>query len=92
MKRQGLLTHYNGIDIMQTHDYITLHVGSYVHKVVDNHGWSDMHPVALPMAADNDHTRSLDTATLHPQTTLNVKLSNPVNLPIVVPSVNSFGL
>ena len=63
MKRQGLLTHYNGIDILQTRDYITLHVGSYIRRIVDSHGWSDMHPVALPMSADNEHVRLLDTAT-----------------------------
>ena len=31
IKRQGLLTHYHGIDIIQTRHYITLHVGSYIH-------------------------------------------------------------
>ena len=63
MKRQGLLTHYNGIDIIQTRDYITLHVGSYVRRIVASHGWTDMHPVTLPMSADNEHIRLLDTAT-----------------------------
>ena len=63
MKRQGLLTHYNGIDILQTRDYITLHIGSYVRRIVASHGWQDMHSVALPMSADNEHVRLLDTAT-----------------------------
>jgi hypothetical protein len=59
MKRQGLLTHYNGIDIIQTRDYITLHIGSYIRRIVESHGWSDMHKVALPMSADNEHVRLL---------------------------------
>jgi hypothetical protein len=62
MKRQGLLSHYNGIDIVQTRDYVTLHVGSYLRKIISNHGWNDMHRITLPMSADNEHVRSLDTA------------------------------
>jgi hypothetical protein len=62
MKRQGLLSHYNGIDIIQTRDYVTLHVGLYLRKIVSNHGWNDMHRITLPMSADNEHIRSLDTA------------------------------
>jgi hypothetical protein len=64
IKRHDLLTHYNGIDIIQTRDYITLHVGSYIRKIVGNPGWSDMTPITLPsMALDNEHIRSLDLAT-----------------------------
>jgi hypothetical protein len=62
MKRQGLLTHYNGIDIIQTRDYITLHVGSYIRRIIESHGWTDMHRVTLPMSSDNDHIRLLDSA------------------------------
>jgi hypothetical protein len=62
MKCQGLLTHYNGFDIVQTGNYITLHCGSYIQKLLPNHGWSDMlHAKLLPMSSDNDHIRSLDT-------------------------------
>jgi hypothetical protein len=61
MKRQGLLTHYNGFDIVQTSDYITLHCGSYIRKLLANHGWSDMHAKLLPMSSDNEHIHSLDT-------------------------------
>jgi hypothetical protein len=62
MKRQGLLSHYNGIDIIQTRDYVTLHVGSYLRKIIANHGWTDMHRITLPMSSDNDHIRALDLA------------------------------
>ena len=69
LKRQGLLTHYNGLDIIQTRDYITLHCGTYVRKLLANHGWTDMHPTSLPMSPDNAHVRSLDTAVLPATTT-----------------------
>ena len=37
-KRQGLLTHYNGMDIIQTsNDVTTLHVGYYVQRIVALH-------------------------------------------------------
>ena len=62
MKRQGLLTHYNGIDIIQSRDYITIHVGSYIRRIIASHGWTDMHKVALPMSSDNEHIRALDSA------------------------------
>ena len=62
MKRQGLLTHYTGIDIIQTRDYITLHVGSYIRRIIESHGWTDMHRVTLPMSSDNDHICLLDSA------------------------------
>jgi hypothetical protein len=62
MKRQGLLTHYNGIDIIQSSDHITLHCGTYIRKIVANHGWSDMHAKHLPMSSENEHIHALDTA------------------------------
>jgi hypothetical protein len=51
MKRQGLLTHYNGIDTIR----ITLHCDTYVQKILDNHGWSDMRSGKLPMSSDSGH-------------------------------------
>ena len=62
MKRQGLLTHYNGFDIVQTSEHITLHCGTYLRKLFANHGWSDMHDKLFPMSPENDYIHSLDTA------------------------------
>jgi hypothetical protein len=84
MKRQGLLTHYNGIDIIQTRDYITLHIGSYIRRIVESHGWSDMHKVALPMSADNEHVRLLRHGHAHRQTTMVAPLLNPTSVIAVV--------
>jgi hypothetical protein len=61
MKRQGLLTHYNGIDIIQTSNFITIHCGTYIRKLLQNHAWMDMKPSKLPMPADNNHIKALDT-------------------------------
>ena len=61
MKRQGLLTHYNGIDIIQTSNFITTHCGTYIRKLLQNHAWMDMKPSKLPMPADNNHIKALDT-------------------------------
>jgi hypothetical protein len=46
MIRQGLLTHYNCLDIVQTHTlFITIHYGcSDIRKLLSNHGWDDMKP------------------------------------------------
>jgi hypothetical protein len=73
MKGQGLLTHYNGINIIQTSDYITLHCGTSIRKILTNHGLSDMHANHLPMSSENDYIRSLDTA--EPPTTFVGKLA-----------------
>jgi hypothetical protein len=35
----GLVSHYNGIDIVQERDYVKIHVGKYIGKILANHGW-----------------------------------------------------
>jgi hypothetical protein len=48
---------------VQTPTFITIHCGSYIRKLLSNHGWDDMKPTHLPMPADNEYIRTLDTAT-----------------------------
>lgn len=63
MKRFGLLSHYNGIDILQTADYVTVHCGTYLTKVMERHGWAaSFNPAPLPMNPDNSFVRNLDNA------------------------------
>ena len=62
MKRQDLLTHYNSIDIIQSRDYITIHVGFYIRCIMASHGWTEMHKATIPMSSDNEHIRALDSA------------------------------
>jgi hypothetical protein len=35
----GLVSHYNGIEIVQDRDYVKVHVGKYIDKILTNHGW-----------------------------------------------------
>jgi len=37
---KGIGTKYNGVDILQTHNYIKLYCKSYIDKVLLSHGWS----------------------------------------------------
>ena len=70
MKRQGLLTHYNGIDIEQTRDYIHISCETYIDKILSNHGWDNMNKnVFLPMNSNNGHVKTLDTAPPIPKAT-----------------------
>ena len=41
---KGLGTKYNGLDILQTRDYIKIHCESYIDKILLSHGWSDPGP------------------------------------------------
>jgi hypothetical protein len=35
----GLVSHYNGIEIVQDRDYVKIHVSIYIGKILENHGW-----------------------------------------------------
>jgi hypothetical protein len=39
----GLVKHYNGLEVVQTRDYVHIHVGSYIGKILDGtwmeHDW-----------------------------------------------------
>jgi hypothetical protein len=61
--RYGIMTHFNGIDVEQSHCYIHLHVKQYLDKVFAAHGWDSITPTTLPMRADNAFIRLLDKAT-----------------------------
>jgi hypothetical protein len=79
------------LDIIQTSDYITLHCGTYVQNILDNHGWSDMCSGKLPMSSDSNHIRSLDTAEL-PSSDSDRAALEDAHFAIVALLVNSFGL
>jgi hypothetical protein len=38
---EGLMTHFNGLEIVQDRDYIHIHVAPYLDKILANHGWSE---------------------------------------------------
>jgi len=41
---KGIGTKYNGVDILQTRDYIKLYCESYLDKVLLSHGWTESSP------------------------------------------------
>jgi len=41
---KGIRTKYNGVDILQTCDYIKLYGKSYIDKVLLSHGWNEPSP------------------------------------------------
>ena len=41
---KGIGAKYNGIDILQTHNYIKLYCESYIDKVLLSHGWGEPSP------------------------------------------------
>jgi hypothetical protein len=51
----GLVEHYNGLEVVQTRDYVHVHVGPYIEKILSNHGWT---------TAGKDETKIIDPA--HP--------------------------
>jgi hypothetical protein len=40
LSEPGLVKHYNGIEVVQTCDYLHIHVGPYIDKIIDGHGWN----------------------------------------------------
>ena len=39
MKKLGVVTRYNGVDIQQTTDYIKIHIYLYITKILEGHNW-----------------------------------------------------
>jgi hypothetical protein len=62
MTRHGLLTNFNGIDMIQAHTHITISVEKYLTSVFDSHGWENITPMSLMMRPGNDFVKALDTA------------------------------
>jgi hypothetical protein len=36
----GFVKHYNGMEVVQTRDYVHIHVGLYIHNILYGHGWN----------------------------------------------------
>jgi hypothetical protein len=60
--RHGLLTHFNGIDVVQARTHITITVERYLNMVFESHGWNNLIPLSLPMRPYNDFFQALDSA------------------------------
>lgn len=64
VKKLGLISRFNGVDIEQTRDYIKVFNKTYIEKFCLNHTWlADTVPPALfatPMKSDNSYIRKLE--------------------------------
>jgi hypothetical protein len=61
--RHGLLQHFNGLDVLQSSTFISVSVNKYLQQVLNTHGWTKVKVKQLPLRADNDYIKLLDTAT-----------------------------
>ena len=66
IKDLGQLTRYNGVDVIQSRDYIKLANETYVEKVLEEHSWllKDL-PISnrpIPMNSDKAYSRILESA------------------------------
>ena len=60
----GLIKKFNGVDILQTRDYVKVSCESYINKIIEHHGWNDL-PAAnkpIPMRSDPKYVAMLETA------------------------------
>jgi hypothetical protein len=58
----GVIKRFNGIDILQTRDFVKISCETYIDKIVSHHNWQ--HEVAsnqpIPMRADSESLRKLE--------------------------------
>lgn len=65
IKQQGLMTHFNGVNVEQTQYYVKLSVGTYLQKVFSGHGWleaSKPEPLPILMNSELKYLTALDRA------------------------------
>jgi hypothetical protein len=52
----GIIKRFNGLDILQTRHYIKISAQTYIHKIVEHHGWQHVKTANLPLPMRNDST------------------------------------
>ena len=65
LKRQGLITYFNGVDIDQTSTYIKVSVETYLTRVLKRHGWDNdksCSKTPTPMTTDPKVIREIETS------------------------------
>jgi hypothetical protein len=62
MSRYGMMKHFNGIDVYQSHTHISISSKTYLDMVFKNYGWTDLTPTSLTMNPSNEFVRALDSA------------------------------
>ena len=68
VKDLGVVSCFNGVDVLQTQEYIKLHNTTYINKIIQQHSWINddntpmpYHP--LPMNPDTKYQHQLEQAT-----------------------------
>ena len=66
MHKLGVINRYNGIDVMQTQDYVKIHNATYLKKTLKNHAWlidiQKSHVNPIPMKESTNYQQLLDMA------------------------------
>ena len=66
MKKLGVVSRYNGIDVTQTEDYIKIHNSTYIKKILETHEWLQepckMPNNPIPMNNDTSYITLLETS------------------------------
>jgi hypothetical protein len=62
----GTLTKFNGLDILQTRDYVKIYCESFLDKVLTHHGWTETTKQhnPIPMRNDTAYQAQLESAVL----------------------------
>jgi deoxyuridine 5'-triphosphate nucleotidohydrolase len=68
IKDLGQLERYNGVDIVQARNFITINNPTYIDKIVNEHRWMiddcHMHNLPIPVTDEKELMRQLETAEL----------------------------
>jgi hypothetical protein len=86
MKRQGFLDMYNGVDVLQTRDYIKISCTSYINRICDKylHSWmrnfiaTEVRPTPLP--TDPTWMKKFNAATGDPDPKVQAKLAKNMDI------------
>lgn len=66
IKDRGRLTRYNGVDVLQTSDYIKISNKTYFEKVIEGHEWllldNQIANEPIPMKSDKDYMKELENS------------------------------
>jgi hypothetical protein len=62
MSRYGMIKHFNGMDISQSHTHVSISSKTYLDTLFKNYDWNYITPTSLPMSPSNELVRALNSA------------------------------
>jgi hypothetical protein len=72
------MEHYNGLEVVQTRDYVHVHVGPYIDNILSNHGWT---------TAGKDDTKIIEP--VHPNAIKEIETSEGPADPVAAKSIET---